>query len=220
MVNDFSKDYDSHIAFAKAIIKRRHLTIDAGDLVNDAFLALHSSKADYTAEQFRKTMNEMAWQEKEAVFVPLTDWIPPAQKITNKNCSRCKEEKDISLFYFRNDRPNFPFSSYCKDCMPEYRKKHYANLANKQKKSEWEKAQKEQMTDCYIKQLIKSTKPAKRIGLKNKDITPCMIDKKRAECQLKERINPVALASYSAFQKRKSLVETRLGNQTNCYMKN
>lgn len=46
-----------------------------------------------------------------------------------KQCSKCKEVKDVGEFHKRNDRPN-KLSCWCKKCRKEYALKNIENIKN------------------------------------------------------------------------------------------
>lgn len=121
-------------------------------------------------------------------------------EVTQKTCSRCKEEKTLDLFYKNKSRKD-GVSTYCKFCMNEAKKKtpsyerskkNFTSLRtwakeNKGKVLESKKRYYKKISEKTDEQYIKSIL-CNGTALKYNEIPQSIIECKRIEMQIKRQI--------------------------------
>src|SRR4051794_17799865 len=116
-MSDFEKDYVTLIRIAgTVIIKTRITNLTAEDLLAEAFIKLHESKSAYSIQKVQNLFYEIAFKEKQRPIIVELNCI--GKKIIleqSKVCSKCKEDKPISCFYYKPNHHQ-KFHSYCIDC--------------------------------------------------------------------------------------------------------
>ena len=124
---NFESDYNKLFAFAKGLVIKKRLRIDAADLVNDAFICFSNSKKDYSFEDIKKIIIRGAHEELNPEFLVVQDSWAYKQKITNSRCKKCGEEKPANGFYLNK---RFVPLYLCKECLIKKTLNYYNN--NKQ----------------------------------------------------------------------------------------
>jgi hypothetical protein len=112
----FDKDYSQLIRYASAIVKNQGLLIDAGDLINDAYIKLVESGKEYTPEFFKKLISNCSFAE-----IDYKEKLKPESKDRESCCSRCGESKPAYNFY----KMAYKLRRQCVQCTLEIMKAKY-----------------------------------------------------------------------------------------------
>ena len=107
----FEKDYIKIIAFAKKRISENNLTLDPGDLVNDAYLALFDKP--YSLGLYLKEIKNLSYNKPSTIQLGVK---AEKQVIRGEQCCRkCKEVKSVCEFYIKKNVWEY-VSGTCKTC--------------------------------------------------------------------------------------------------------
>ena len=145
MESSFEKDYNEILRFAKRRVLDLRLSIEAEDLVNEAYLQLHNTP--YSFEGFKKQISNEGLKEKHNTPQNI-QWGDRGMKhisFTGDRCCRtCKEIKPVSEFYLITTKENNKYlrgsckkcnnkkvTQYIKSVGYKYSKKYYQKIKNK-----------------------------------------------------------------------------------------
>lgn len=184
----FSQQYNSLLAYAGAIIKNRGLTIDASDLVNDAYIKFVESGRQYNRDEIKRLIVIASDTQKVHQTIYKDSTAPrKASGITGQLvCNKCKQPKQVNEFHTSFEKGVQRLRKVCKECINKQKKERgrrsyspYVSTAASRKYNLARQLESiKKLDDTYIKSRLK----ASRI-----DITPDAINQKRIEIQNKRR---------------------------------
>jgi hypothetical protein len=114
----FEASYSKILYYAKNAVQDRRLTIEAEDLVNEAYLLLYDKPFDIKA--YFKEIKNLSHVEKakEKAFIQYEDaYTKVLPEETSKYCPSCKETIPIYGFNKKQSREFVYSSNHCKACI-------------------------------------------------------------------------------------------------------
>jgi hypothetical protein len=207
MTNWFEQYYDELVNYAGAIVRNNNLMCEPQDLVNDAYIKFYESGEEFSKEKIKKYISNSFHAEKDHDRITNIFSNNVTKKLTTsreeKCCIKCHEVKPANAFrlqVFAGGK--YILGNICKKCQimkhakwfAENKEKWNAYMRSRRPKKikkpqeiheQWKKAnkkyiakQKEQLTDVYVRSLLKS---------KIKSPTPQQIEEKRQQLLAKRR---------------------------------
>ncbi|MBK7883574.1 MAG: hypothetical protein IPJ81_07045 [Chitinophagaceae bacterium] len=130
----FEKDYKNLLAYAGSVIKDKSLNIQAGDLINDAYIKFIENNNKYDKPNILKIIARLAFEQRESQ-VNFTHLDNKAEKnvIRENVCKCCKQLLPVTMFYMRKEKyGHFRMINQCNDCrnkkVKEYQEKNKQKL--------------------------------------------------------------------------------------------
>lgn len=124
----FSHQYESLLDYARSVIYKSRLTIDVGDLVNDAYIKFIETGRPFDNNEFKKLISGFGFKETYEQY-KRHDLGTPKKQFTSTDqicCNRCHEVKPVNAYTVeRRDGGIIIIKKICKDCTNKRRRERY-----------------------------------------------------------------------------------------------
>lgn len=165
----FSQQYNSLLSYAGAIIRNRNLTIDASDIVNDAYIKFIESGKEYNRDYIKTLILRVSDVHKVHQNIHKDSYAPKKQaSVTGEFCcKKCKEIKQVNEFYTRLERGIIRIDKTCKKCRCQRRREigysrtavsYISTTESRKRDNNRQKNNIKELNDVYIKSLLRSSK--------------------------------------------------------------
>lgn len=140
MTNPFEYHYKSLLSYAGAVIINNNLQLEAGDLVNDAYIKFIETERPFDKKEFTILISKAAYRESDGKMQRM-DVSTPKKLYSSRGdicCNRCHEVKPINAFEVVTVKGVEIVRKICRHCNNRQRRERYrlnpkTNLPNKPK---------------------------------------------------------------------------------------